>query len=302
VPVTDLAELAALGAHSRLLISGDTALTEGLDVYSSQYFAPGTELPGYVPVAAATHAAYYSSTAGKKERQVWLGCDITSKANFINFLHATNTEHCCVFGQGPKMPSATSGSLSWYGAWAMAAIGAGMRAGSIMGEPLTWKLPRIQGITEPFTVSEDAPDIVSAGGMVVQYESGSGYKILRGITTYTKQENAGFSEESIVQVWKNVAYNLRWNLERKYTGVGARPATLSEYLGDVFKILDEFVKQEALVPSYNDQTGVMDPPYHDITLVLENVDQLLLSVVVHIVSGINYQLQTLVPKPANFVL
>lgn len=125
------------------------------------------------------------------------------------------------------MQRTSDGEIVTFPEWASALAAAGMRAGAPLGEPITWKYAQMFGVTSDASWSESNNDDVVAlelnGVTVINNIQGKGFRIDKGITTFTKSDNDAYTEETIVQIWKNVAYELRSTLEDVYVG---RPGSL----------------------------------------------------------------------------
>jgi hypothetical protein len=123
-----------------------------------------------------------------------------------------------------------------------------------------------------------------------------GYKFDRVITTYTKTDNDAYAEESIVQGWKVVSYELRTQLENIFTGVRGLPATVTSIRDAAARILERYRQEGQIVDSIL-ADGTVLKAYRNLDVVLDN-DIARLNVTISPVSGINFQLNTLILIPA----
>lgn len=259
----------------------------------------GTFTIASIASALVAHCKYVSSTAGRNECQGWLGVE-TTYANLIVQATTANSEHVCIFGQKPKRARTFDGAITTFGEWGYACIGAGMRAGAPLGEPLTWKYVNVLGQTCDASWDPSDNDDVTAltlnGVMVVTEVRGRGYRIDKGVTTFTKFDNDAYTEETIVQIWKALAYELRRTLEDTYVG---RPGTLplvQSVPGTVVRVCELFRDQGAITDSV--VNGATLRAYRDINVKLVG-DKLYVSLTISPTPGINFVLNTIALVPAQ---
>lgn len=264
--------------------------------------AVGTYTIASINAALLSHCQLLSATAGKSERQGWASIEST-KANLILAAQALNSEHVCITGQKATRQSAVTGNIVTMSEWAMACIFAGMRAGAPLAEPLTHKVIKASNVTNDASWSTanttDIVDLLLNGVLLVTSVSGVGYRIERGITTYTKSNNDAFTEEQIVQNWKLIAYTWRTNLERRYTGRPMDIGTVQTVKPYSATILNGLREEGVITDSVVD--GVQTPGYRNIRVTASS-DVLSVSGEVSPTSGINFILNTAVLVPAQFSL
>jgi len=170
-----------------------------------------------IAAMADAHAAIMSSTIGKSERQNFMGMKGT-KTQVLAEAALLNSFNTCLTCQQVGVLDASS-NLTVMPEWAFAVQCAGMRAGAELGEPLTWKYVRAQSLTQDasWNPQDDGDDMI-LGGVLIAEDTGKGFRIMKGVTTYTREDNNAYTEESVVSVWKNVAYELRTHLENLFIG------------------------------------------------------------------------------------
>lgn len=263
-----------------------------------------------VSVAAAVdaHCTFYSSTSGKSERQAWIGMLLT-KAGAISQANTLNSFSSCLVCQKITLPTvgdnfvagAPAGSFVAMPEWALAVACAGMRAGAQLGEPLTWKYVRAFGLTQTadWTVQNDAEDLVLNGVIILENVPGKGFRVMKGVTTYTRTDNNALTQESVVQGWKNIAFEWRTALEDRYTGTRGLVSNVQTVVPFSKVILGKLRDQGAIADSVVD--GVVTPGFHDITADLVG-DVLSVEGTVSPVEGINFVLQTIFIVPAQISL
>lgn len=273
------------------LASDDATTDQGTFTYDS------------ILASLEAHCRVLSSTLGRSERQGWSGADKT-KTELIAAQLATNSLHVVLSGQKMQHLRIGTGQVEFLPEWSVATAMAGMRAGAPLGEPLTWKYVNCSGISSDSSwSSENNDDVVELelnGITVVTQVRGKGFRIDKCITTYTKTDNDAFTEETIVQVWKNISYELRRALEDRFTG---RPGTLNIVRSVpvvVAAVLDRF-REEGAITDTVDAQGNTISAYRNITVQLQG-DRLFVGVTITPTPGINFVLNTIVLVPASISL
>lgn len=260
----------------------------------------GTYTIASINAGLQSHCQTLSATAGKSERQGWASFQGT-KANFILAAQGLNSEHVCISSQKLTRLGAVSGSLQQFEEWSLATILAGMRAGAPLGEPLTHKIIKASAIANDSSWStsnvNDIVDLLLNGCILVTLVQGSGFQIEKGITTYTKSNNDAFTEESIVQNWKYIAFNWRTALEKRYVGRPMDVGVVQTVKPFSVSILNGLRDQGVITDSIVD--GVQSPGFRNISVKAAN-DVLSVSGEVSPTSGINFILNTVVLVPAQF--
>lgn len=275
--------------------------------------AQGTFTAASITAALVAYAKLASSTAGQNEVQGWVGLSQT-KANFITTLNAQNSEHLVAFAERSQRPTSVAGQTYVGGAvlqyaagqviffpeWATACIAAGMRAGAPLGEPLTWKFANVVGVSSDASWSETSnSDVVSIelnGGTVLNSVRGKGFRFDKVITTFTKMENDAYTEETVVQIWKLVAFNLRQALQDAFVGRGGTLQRVSTTPGIVASVMQPLKDQGVITDSVVNGQRVNAWRKVDWSL---NGDRLTTSVTVTPTPGINFALTTITLVPAQ---
>lgn len=262
--------------------------------------AVGTYTIAAINVGLQSHCQLMSATAGKSERQGWASFQGT-KANLILAAQALNSEHVCISSQKLTRQSAVTSNLTVFPEWSFAVVMAGMRAGAPLGEPLTHKLIKASAMTNDASWStsntQDIIDLLLNGIILATNVQGEGFRIEKGITTYTKSNNDAFVEETIVQNWKYIAYTWRTNLESRYTGRPMDVGTVKTVKPFSATILNGLRDQGVITDSI--VNGVQSPGYSNIQVTASG-DVLSVSGQVSPTSGINFILNTAVLVPAQF--
>ena len=264
--------------------------------------AQGTFTIAGIMAALVAHAKLVSSTIGRNECQAWGGVAMT-KTNLIAQANLQNSEHLCLVGQKPTLQRTSDGAITEFSEWALACLLAGLRAGAPLGEPLTWKYITCYGLTSDASWSESNNDDVTSlalnGVIVVNNITGKGFRVDKCVTTFTKMDNDAYTEETIVQIWKSVAYQLRSVLQDVYVGRPGSIQTVQSVPAVVARVLELFRQAGSITDSLIN--GVVIKAYRNITVSL-NGDQLSVGVTISPTPGINFVLNTIILVPAQISL
>lgn len=275
--------------------------------------AQGTFTIASILAGLVAYAKLASSTAGQNEVHAWAGVSQTKTA-YITTLNTQNSEHLELFAQrtqrvaqvsgqtyvGGALLQYTAGQVIFFPEWSAACVGAGMRAGAPLGEPLTWKFPNISGVSSDSSWSEQSnSDVVSIelnGGVVINTVRGRGFRLDKVITTYMRSVNDAYTEETLVQLWKLVAFNLRQALQDAFVGRGGYLDRVSTVPAVVATVMQPLKDAKAITDSV--VNGQRLNAWRKVNWSL-NGDQLTVSVTVTLTPGINFVLTTIVLVPAQ---
>ncbi len=259
----------------------------------------GTYTVDSITAALTAHCKLLSGTSGRNERQGWIGLSKTKTA-LITALTTQNSEHLCVVGQKIKRLKVQTGLIEFLPEWGMAVCLAGLRAGAPLGEPLTYKYINASGISSDASWSEatssDVVDLVLNGLIVINEVRGKGFRVDKCVTTYTKSDNDAFTEETIVQIWKSVGYELRTVLEDRFTGRPGNIQTVQAVKPTVVALMEKFRDAGSITDS--SENGAVTKAYRNIQVAL-NGDQMTVSLTFSPTPGINFILNTLALVPAR---
>lgn len=261
--------------------------------------AQGTFTIVSVLAALVAYAKQASSTAGQNEVQGWAGIAGTRTA-IITAANLQNSEHLQLFGEKTQRVRTSDGAVVFFPEWSAAVIGAGMRAGAPLGEPLTWKYTNVLGISSDSSWSESSnSDVVALtlnGVDVINTIKGKGFRFDKMVTTFTKLDNDAYTEETIVQIWKLVAFNLRQALQDAFVGRGGTLQRASTVPGVVSAVMQPLKDAGAITDSQ--VNGQRVNAWRNVVWKLSG-DTMTVSVTVTPTPGINYVLTTIVLVPAQ---
>lgn len=209
------------------------------------------------------HVQYCNSTVGRQERVAWVGVYKTNKTDIKNLAVYLNTSDIVLVLQKVKRASAVDNNVRVFPEYITAAQLAGMRAGADTGEPLTRKY--VSGLDYTATgwdalSPSETTELMLAGCTVVEYIVGLGWRILKGVTTYTRDlNNDVLVKEEMIQNVKQYTYELRNYVERQLVGrpnTQPRIAATKSYMVDYSEkaakanLIVAGTRNGAIVPAY----------------------------------------------------
>lgn len=136
-------------------------------------------------------------------------------------IQALNTRHLSAISQEVEKFDPISGSATFYPPYILAAVAAGMQAGSAIAEPLTRKTMIATNLrNDPsWDVTTDVSDLIDRGLMLAEKVDGVGVRWVRSITTHLADDNLAFVEMSANESLITFIYEFRNALEKK---IGSR--------------------------------------------------------------------------------
>ena len=186
------------------------------------------------------------------------------------------------------------GTLQQFGPRMQAVIAASMRAGvNEIAEPLTHKLLRVSGLTQDSTWDpadiSDANEMIINGVLFAETIDGVGTRWVRDLTTWVTDDNLAYSEGSVRDAVRYVAFGLRTTLVERFTGKKASPATIGTVKDTAASYLETARQDNIIVDSTDPVTGATVKAYHNLK-VYSSGDTLRINVGIFPVPGINFQL------------
>lgn len=263
-----------------------------------------------VAAAYELHCRDKSSVSlNQRERRVFFGFK-GNKAAILAKLETLNSEYASLCADRQTLPKGRANTLGVVDEWSTACIAAGMRASLEIGEPLTNKSFTSKGIARDWDIDaeNELSDLVNAGLTATQLDpDDKQYKIVKGVTTYTKSTNNALQEESIFSGLLALSFDWRKNVERRYKG---RKGTINNktaveaYTHTIFQLYGprERGGVDFLIDSLDEQGSIV-PGWRNIVVTIgadgDPSDVCRLKAEVFVVSGINFLLHTLVALPAT---
>lgn len=207
---------------------------------------------------AAQLSAHVSEAqgVGKNEQGGYIGMDGT-KDDLLDQAKALNNTDAQLVGQKVTVLD-VDGNLVEQPEWAAAVIAAGMRSGaSDIGEPLTFKSPKIAGFSQDASWSPsnitDANELIQGGVMFLEQTPSGVFRWVRDLTTYLKSDNIAFIDGNIREEVRVLVYDLRTSLEDRFTGIKAVPATVASIREFVAAKMAVYREQTLITPSFDEQ-------------------------------------------------
>jgi len=254
----------------------------------------GTATVASVAAQLADHVATARGTAQDKagERGGFIGFRGT-KNEIIAQANALNDQDVALCPQNPTALNA-AGSLQEFGPRMEAVIAASMRAGvNEVAEPLTHKLLRVSGLTQDASWDPadltDANDMIINGVLFAEVVDGVGTRWVRDLTTWVADDNLAYSEGSVRDAVRFVAYGLRTTLVERFTGKKATPATIANVKDAAASFLELTRQDNIIVDSTDPATCATVKAYHNLK-VTSSGDTVRINVGIFPVPGINFQL------------
>jgi hypothetical protein len=176
----------------------------------------------------------------------------------------------------------------------LAVMAASMRSGvQEVAEPLTHKLVRSSGMTQDATWDPgdltDANEMIINGVLFTETIDGVGTRWVRDLTTWVADDNLAYSEGSIRDAVRFVAYGLRTTLVERFTGKKAAPSTIANVKDAAATFLELTRQDDIIVDSTDPTTGSTIKAYHNLK-VTSSGDTVRINVGIFPVPGINFQL------------
>jgi len=138
-------------------------------------------------------------------------------ANFRAQVRQLNTRHISAISEEPQRFDPLTGEATWFPPYMLAAIAAGMQAGSAVGEPLTRKIINVLDIRNDasWTREDDADLLIDSGCMIAEKVDNVGIRWVRSVTTHLQDDNAVFTEMSANESANVAVFELRGALDAK---------------------------------------------------------------------------------------
>jgi len=239
----------------------------------------------------ASHVIAMTSTLGKSERAAFCS-KLGTKAEFMAAAKALNSGLVHLVGQDVQVSShSNNDELTYLDPWAFACLCAGMRAGSDVGEPITFKLINANDIRVrdgSWDPKLDYAELLDAGCTICEPLDSAGFRIVLDNTTYGVDPNFVWNRGSVVEAGYYVAYDLRFNLEALFTGTKARTGS-ADAIANLVKARMEIYLDEDIIVGDDLNEGV---GYKNLSVVIEG-STALIDIIITPVQGIDFILPTI---------
>lgn len=167
---------------------------------------------------------------------------------FRSEIRAINSRHISAISQEMERFDPLTGEATWYPPFMLAAIAAGMQAGSAIAEPLTRKLLNVLDIRNDssWSVEDDIDLMIDSGAMVAESVDTVGIRWVRSVTTHLQSSNAAYTEMSTNESLDHCVYRLRTAIDEKI-GDRALANSAGQIKGIAADELDRLVADEVIV-------------------------------------------------------
>lgn len=229
------------------------------------------------------------------ERQAFVGMYGTVsdlKAQAINL----NSPYIALIGQRVKGTNARA-ETAVMPAWYTACLIAGLKAGTPVGEPLTFKRLNIADLVDEFS-ADTINDLLLNGILMVERVPGAGFRIVKDLTTYLSTDNDILCSNSAMECIIYIKKGLRENLS-SMVGSKGLPRNLRAIKNKVlgyFTLLASGV--DAILTSTKDSAGNIQPPYRNVEVTMDG-NVVTVRAELTIVPGIDYILNEVIPTKAR---
>lgn len=180
-----------------------------------------------IHAAQDAHLALRGSIKNRKEAQGMGGLRNSSKSTAFSSISGLGSYLMQVAMQDVMVLDETA-TLSWKQPHVLAAIAAGIRLGTEVGEPLTHKFARVAAVghaVDPdtgieagdFDPSTDVEDAIDNGVLFLEKAAG-GWRFVVDNTTYGQDQSFVFNRGSVVEASQYVAKTLRETAELVFVG------------------------------------------------------------------------------------
>ncbi len=245
--------------------------------------------------AVKTHLSLMSTTKNRSERQGYL----SFKGSYVDAKDKAATMAAArvqlVIQDIRQLDS--EGSIKWFLPWAGAALLAGARGGSPVGNPLTFKYFNMSGIRQTgqamstaeqdiqidFDPDTQYDDAIQAGIAFWEAPQTGGFRLVLDNTTYGKDANWVLNRAHVLYAADVLAYDFRNQLENIYVGL-KNTVSAAEIKSTCEAILTTYLVQGITVSTADAKNGFKQ------LIVQINGNTVNISVTVKLVEGIDFVL------------
>ncbi len=254
--------------------------------------------------AVKTHLSLMATTKKKSERQGYLSFKGTYADAKTKIATMAAARIQMVIQDVRQVDS--EGNIGWFQPWAGAALLAGARGGSPIGNPMTFKYFNMSGIrhtAQPMSTAEQ--DIVTDFDPDLQYDDAianaltfweapqtGGFRLVVDNTTYNKDANWVYNRGNVLYAADVLAYDFRNQLENIYVGL-KNTVSAAEIKSTCEAILSSYLAQGITVSTGDAKNGFKQ------LVVQINGNTVNISVVVKLVEGIDFVLADITLQRAS---
>jgi len=243
--------------------------------------------------AVKTHLSLMATTKKRSERQGYLSVKDTYANSKIKAQTMATSRIQMVIQDIRNIDS--EGNIKWFQPWAGAAMLAGARGGSPVGNPMTFKFFNMSGIRQTGqAMSTDEQNIVMDFDADTMYDDAiqngitfweapqtGGFRLVLDNTTYGKDGNWVLNRAHVQYAADVVAFDFRSQLENIYVGL-KNTVSAAEIKSTCESILATYLAQGITVSTDDAKNG-----FKQLTVTI-NGNTVNISVVVKLVEGIDF--------------
>lgn len=153
---------------------------------------------------------------------------------------------------------ALDGTTKTFGPHMLACAIAGMQSGTTVGEPLTFKYVNALDVISPNDIDpqdKNTSDLMLQNGILFcEKVQGKGFRVVRNMSTYTKDDNLAYVDRHINYELNFMSYDLRTDIENRFTGLKASAATVANLKGAVISKLEYYKNTLNIITNSSDPT------------------------------------------------
>ena len=201
------------------------------------------------------HCAYMGGI-GRDERDGFVGLlntggtDLAPKSEVKSQIVDLNSRHIRAFAQAVERYN-TAGEREEFDPFYLAAVAAGMQAGSSVGTSLTYKYANVLSLRQAggsgaWNPTDDSEEMIKGGLCFLESVEGVGRRVVRNITTHLTTSNLAFTEGSVNEATNFSVKSLRTNLELA-VGKKGFSGTINASKAVAMNILGLLIDEQVLV-------------------------------------------------------
>lgn len=240
------------------------------DILSEETDAASTYTIASVLSALNTHLRQRGTVKNRKEAQGMAGFRSDDKAEWYERAQILGSELVQLVGQDVLVQD-LNGNLSWKQPHMLASLLAGIRLGSEVGEPLTFKFANVAGIGHAvnpatgisagdFDADIDFDEAIDAGVTFLE-RAGGGFRVVVDNTTYGTDQSFVFNRGSVVEAAQFIARSLREQTEQVFVGNKISAGQASSIKTFMRGLLLELKRREIITPSDDAPDGFKEATF-----------------------------------------
>lgn len=223
-----------------------------------------------VQAMLSTHIGLRGNIKNRKEAQGWTGYRKQAKADVFSQAATLGTAEIQMCMEDVLVVDSTN-ELKWKQPHIMAALMAGIRLGTEVGEPLTHKFLAVQGVGHYVNTSTgvvqgdydpqtDFEEAIDAGVTSSEPDSG-GWRVMVDNTTYGADENFVYNRGSVIEAAQYIAKYIRGDAEKAFIGRKNAVVTAAAIKSRIKTRLGELLADRITSPSIDAPLGFVEESF-----------------------------------------